>query len=343
MSNKRSCPHPLKNSELQVRRQRLIRRLTKSVKHKKVSLEPFVKHNDAIIDQILLVKLKPREEASEREIAALNGCEAHFLPYIDFAYPSLEGQLSKFPPSLFYPDFTCPWRMDHGRAECGTFTVILTDERCNRSYAYCYKFRHDEDEVRNQANILDYDDDLQNPFYFIGNCVLVFVSHLPVETFMMNMAGEAVQDFKRKRKTLEAICQEKMGILYSSIKKERSNNHDYLRIRDPDLNIFKYPPISKPIERLGIETTVYIFLSLLAEKRILVTGENVKIVSDTVQMFSRLLLPLEWPHTLIPIIPDTLIDLCQNPTPYLCGTMRHNLHKLTQIIQNLSVSWELFL
>uniref|UniRef100_A0A914Y5F2 UDENN domain-containing protein n=1 Tax=Panagrolaimus superbus TaxID=310955 RepID=A0A914Y5F2_9BILA len=317
------CSRELRYSEMQVKRIRSLRRDTKSVKIKPVQ-ELF---DLEFIYQILLIKLKPREEASEAEIAALNGVKANFLPYIAHAYPSIENHKSKFPPALFYPDFTCPWKVDNGREDCGTFSVILTDEKCNRSYACCSKFRMDEDDVRRKANVLDYRDDFSSSFYFIGNCVLVFVSHYPTEYALMNIVVDSVRDLKRKRKTLEQICKENMN--YHITNEEFCQGDTKIRVRD--CAQLMVTPIAKSVERLGVETTVYIFMSLLAEKRILVSGENVKVVSDTVQMFSRLLAPLEWPHTLIPIIPDNLIDLCQNPTPYLCGTLRHNLHTLNQI------------
>ena len=91
---------------------------------------------------------------------------------------------------------------------------------------------------------------------------------------------------------------------------------------------FSGKPIIVTMSQIGLENTIFIFLSLLSERRIIVTGENVKVISDAVQMFARMLAPMDWPHTLIPVIPDTHTDLVHNPTPYLCGLCRHNLHVL---------------
>ena len=81
-----------------------------------------------------------------------------------------------------------------------------------------------------------------------------------------------------------------------------------------------------------MENTVFIFLSLLAEKRVIVTGSDVVTITEAVQSLVKLLSPLEWPHTLIPIIPDTHVELAYNPTPYICGMMRYNLNTLKDII-----------
>lgn len=49
-------------------------------------------------------------------------------------------------------------------------------------------------------------------------------------------------------------------------------------------------------------------------------------------MLEALIRPLSWPHTFIPIVPDNLLDLCDNPTPYLMGILRSNLNKVKELI-----------
>jgi len=50
------------------------------------------------------------------------------------------------------------------------------------------------------------------------------------------------------------------------------------------------------------------------------------------QAFTRLMFPLEWPYTLIPVVPDSRTELCYNPTPYICGILRYNLNKVRDLI-----------
>lgn len=73
------------------------------------------------------------------------------------------------------------------------------------------------------------------------------------------------------------------------------------------------------LERLGVESTITIFASLLSEKRILIIGDCVSSLSKILQAASAMLLPFEWPHTFIPVIPDSYVQLCFSPTPYLIG------------------------
>lgn len=42
-------------------------------------------------------------------------------------------------------------------------------------------------------------------------------------------------------------------------------------------------------------------------------------VSRAVQTLARMLAPLEWPYTLVGLLPDSKVELCYCPTPYLAG------------------------
>ena len=72
---------------------------------------------------------------------------------------------SPLPAPLFYPDFSQPWKQDASGSKDGAYLVVLTDERGNRfvnhflpfyfsgffrTYAYCYKYRNDEEEFRHR-------------------------------------------------------------------------------------------------------------------------------------------------------------------------------------------------
>ncbi|VDM60979.1 unnamed protein product [Angiostrongylus costaricensis] len=79
------------------------------------------------------------------------------------------------------------------------------------------------------------------------------------------------------------------------------------------------------------EITTCIIAALLGEQRILLADNTVCTVSKLVQVMGALIQPLCWPHVFIPAVPDNLLDLCHNPTPYLMGILRNNLaliHKL---------------
>ncbi|MFH4974072.1 hypothetical protein AB6A40_000781 [Gnathostoma spinigerum] len=59
---------------------------------------------------------------------------------------------------------------------------------------------------------------------------------------------------------------------------------------------------------------------------------QVKSVCHAVQSLASLLLPFSWPYTLVPVLPDTLLELANSPTPYLMGVLRNNLYKLKDLL-----------
>jgi hypothetical protein len=44
-----------------------------------------------------------------------------------------------------------------------------------------------------------------------------------------------------------------------------------------------------------------------------------------------LLYPFSWPHTYIPVLPDTMLDICCSPTPYIIGIMSSHLQKVLNL------------
>ncbi|KJH41997.1 DENN domain protein [Dictyocaulus viviparus] len=89
---------------------------------------------------------------------------------------------------------------------------------------------------------------------------------------------------------------------------------------------------SQVIERISPEITTCIIAALLGEQRILLADNTVCSVSKLVQVMEALIQPLCWPHVFIPAVPDNLLDLCHNPTPYLMGILRNNLAPIHDLI-----------
>ncbi|KHJ99979.1 hypothetical protein OESDEN_00042, partial [Oesophagostomum dentatum] len=89
---------------------------------------------------------------------------------------------------------------------------------------------------------------------------------------------------------------------------------------------------SQVIERITPEVTTCIVAALLGEQRILLADNTVCSVSKLVQVMEALIQPLSWPHVFIPAVPDNLLDLCHNPTPYLMGILRNNLAPIHDLI-----------
>jgi hypothetical protein len=73
--------------------------------------------------------------------------------------------------------------------------------------------------------------------------------------------------------------------------------------------------------RVCVRWFIYIY-AIIAEFQVLLVGDSIAAVTRAVQTLTSMLSPLSWPHTLIPVVPDQLVDLCHSPTPYFIGILR---------------------
>uniref|UniRef100_A0A915PXV1 UDENN domain-containing protein n=1 Tax=Setaria digitata TaxID=48799 RepID=A0A915PXV1_9BILA len=66
---------------------------------------------------------------------------------------------------------------------------------------------------------------------------------------------------------------------------------------------------SAVVRRMGPEVTVAVIGALLAEQRVIIAGGSVQCVSHAIQSIAFLLHPFSWPYTLIPVLPDSLLEI----------------------------------
>lgn len=129
----------------------------------------------------------------------------------------------------------------------------------------------------------------------------MLISYFRNESLFHQLAENFVHNSQRDASKMFAFCKEllqlKMNGSNNGLKRSKS-------IVSKSAGL-KSGHISTLIQQIGVETSVFGFLCLLAEKRIMVTGSNVGDVSRAVQAFVRLMFPLEWPYTLIPVVPDS--------------------------------------
>ena len=311
-----------------------------------------------LVNQILIIRLKPRCEALDYKCSSNpRGDPQQLVPSVDFAYPPMGSNACNYPPQLFYPDFlksTVQCRED------GEFyQVVLTNAKAERTFAFCFKFLTNP--PHSSLGSIDSGIGVGNNGGKIASLysVLVFVSPYPQESLPQNfheLAADFVHVLQKEgdassSSRLMPLCKDLIQLrLTTSELSVRLSKYVLATDDDPiDGGGRKAAAATQPsstqqqqhwsrchvstmLERVGVENAVLVFLSLLAENRVIVTGSNVSEVSKTVQALVRLLAPLEWPHTLVPIVPDCQMDLCSNPTPYICGVLRYNLSRIAELI-----------
>ncbi|XP_076133528.1 DENN/MADD domain containing 2Da isoform X1 [Alosa pseudoharengus] len=80
---------------------------------------------------------------------------------------------------------------------------------------------------------------------------------------------------------------------------------------------------------LSDEEVVQVFAATVLERRIIFIADELSTLSQVIHAVAVLLSPFTWQHTLIPIVPEILIDVVMAPTPYLLGVQKRLLEFVT--------------
>lgn len=109
----------------------------------------------------------------------------------------------------------------------------------------------------------------------------------------------------------------------SVMKKSASDGFkvDEILIRRPNDLRLESTELSALFEGLGTELLLHAFASLLLERKVVLFGKNITTVSNCVLGLQTILYPFKWQYTLITILPESLLEICQAPFPVLAGTV----------------------
>lgn len=64
-----------------------------------------------------------------------------------------------------------------------------------------------------------------------------------------------------------------------------------------------------------------VFASLLLERKVILVSCVLSLLSSCIEALQSILYPFSWPHTLIPVLPHTLYEIVEAPTPLICGCL----------------------
>ncbi|XP_012690467.1 DENN domain-containing protein 2D isoform X2 [Clupea harengus] len=81
---------------------------------------------------------------------------------------------------------------------------------------------------------------------------------------------------------------------------------------------------------LSDEEVLQVFAATVLERRVIFIADELSTLSQVIHAVAVLLSPFTWQHTLIPIVPEILIDVVMAPTPYLLGVQKRLLDLVDQ-------------
>ncbi|MEW5302508.1 MAG: hypothetical protein WDW36_005288 [Sanguina aurantia] len=73
------------------------------------------------------------------------------------------------------------------------------------------------------------------------------------------------------------------------------------------------------LEALSVPNVLLLFLAVLLERRVLLRCSHYSLLTRAAEGIRQLLFPLRQPHVYIPVLPYTLVDYLDAPTPFLMG------------------------
>ena len=69
-------------------------------------------------------------------------------------------------------------------------------------------------------------------------------------------------------------------------------------------------------QQLGIRNVLWLVMAALTEQKILFHSESFSRLTDSCTALTALLYPFKYSHVFIPIIPSSLVEVLNNPTPF---------------------------
>uniref|UniRef100_A0A915IRG3 UDENN domain-containing protein n=1 Tax=Romanomermis culicivorax TaxID=13658 RepID=A0A915IRG3_ROMCU len=267
-----------------------------------------------LFEIVVVVELQP----NDRSNPLFTG---KFMPALCYQFPSghrqkgcpsIDPALLASLPCLCYPDLsraTPKLPADHNDEH---FVITTTDQRGDRKFAFCCRFvptrRSSDFDVEKCEHA-----DEQHPLLLPSlPQVICLVTPIQAVQFYSDFIRECVHCLRISIQTLS-------NFLFSSFNAVMPLNGQKLVIQFM-------------MENGKGDRQVQLINSLLSERRVLIVGDCVSAVTKIIQACAAMLAPFEWPHTLIPVVPDSHVQLCFSPTPYLIGILRSNLHELRQLL-----------
>lgn len=327
-----------KEIELRVTRARVVRRQT--LMHYDQQETAFKRRKSPqLFELAALIELRP----NDRTNPIFSG---KFVPAISYKFPQTvpgtSDTLLASLPCLCYPDVNKAKPKNPKDFLDEFFVITITDQLGDRKFAYCCRYvpiwrasSFDEGEneiVNNSLSSVTDSNDITLPSLPQVLCV---VTPVQAAQFYLDFVREGAVRAKMNLIALNEFLRVsfykplppaggRLVISGAGLVKEVMLVNRSGSLRGHGLGIL--------LERMTIENIMILFASLLSERRVLIVGDTVPTVSKIVQASTMMLFPFEWPHTLIPVIPDSYVQLCFSPTPYLIGVLRSNLHELKHLL-----------
>eukprot|EP00002_Diphylleia_rotans_P039249 TRINITY_DN9066_c0_g1_i2.p1 TRINITY_DN9066_c0_g1~~TRINITY_DN9066_c0_g1_i2.p1 ORF type:complete len:689 (-),score=84.76 TRINITY_DN9066_c0_g1_i2:1707-3773(-) len=87
------------------------------------------------------------------------------------------------------------------------------------------------------------------------------------------------------------------------------------------LNEPEYPEVScyRMFRTLSLSVIADAFFAIMLEKTLIIRSSSISLLTEIAESLASFMYPFAWPHVFLPVLPNSLIDILQTPSPGIFG------------------------
>uniref|UniRef100_A0A1B6L405 UDENN domain-containing protein n=1 Tax=Graphocephala atropunctata TaxID=36148 RepID=A0A1B6L405_9HEMI len=230
------------------------------------------------------------------------------VPYIKDKYPE-DAEVPRGIEQLCFPDAS-DWPPQACSDESGTSTycIVITNASGIRKFGYCRRVQPE------------------------GAPICLPLAYCIVTPYKANhYFGQVLAELESRHGQPEQALSNFIQQLYEcpfpmpgqclTIVNSSTNEKMEILHRRPDLRQEECD-IARLLNLVRFSVFLQLFVTLLLERKVILLSYSISKLSSCIEGLCAALYPFHWQHTLVPIVPCTMLDLCQAPTPYVIGLLK---------------------
>ena len=90
-------------------------------------------------------------------------------------------------------------------------------------------------------------------------------------------------------------------------------------------------------QQMGIRAVLTLFSAVLTEQKILLHSQSYTRLTDSCTALISLIYPMRYSHTLVPVLPHSLLEVLSSPTPFIIGVHSINQDHIADLLDVIVV------
>ena len=235
-------------------------------------------------------------------VVALQKSEDIYSPFVKMKYPPDYNDLPFGFEMFCFPDAEY-WSPDEDKPRTSrTYSLVLTKENGTRKFGYCTRIIPE------------------------GGGMVLPLAYCIISSQKSRIYPMILQELEAQHGVDDDLTKEIFRLLHSQSFPATVNEPIFISHSGKIIKQIKRPMDSCCDHNLiglfkvvGIDGLIEIFHSILLERKIIILGAYMGQICDAIDSLVCILSPFAWQHTLIPLLPSSLIHILEAPTPYIIG------------------------